>query len=217
VNSFLAARSRPLVYPITDRTRLAEPSQLHRLNSYIRHLVDAGVDLIQIRERDLSARKLLEVADVASGVAGGSAAVLINDRADLAAAAGVGVHLTTRSLEAGTVRKLFADMLIGVSTHNQREASAAEDGGADFIVFGPLFDTESKRQYGLPVGLKALEAVANRVNLPILGLGGITLENCARVIEAGAAGVAGISLFSESVDLTQSVRAIRNSSVAPHR
>jgi thiamine-phosphate pyrophosphorylase len=108
-------------------------------------------------------------------------------------------------------------MLIGVSTHNQREASAAEDGGADFIVFGPLFDTESKRQYGPPVGLKALEAVANRVNLPILGLGGITLENCARVIEAGAAGVAGISLFSESADLTQSVRAIRNSSVAPHR
>jgi thiamine-phosphate pyrophosphorylase len=204
------------VYPITDRTRLANPSRLQELNSYIRQLVDAGVDLIQIRERDLSARSILGVAGVAAGVAAGSAAILINDRADLAAAAGVGVHLTTRSLDAKIVRRLFADMLIGVSTHNLREASAAQDSGADFIVFGPLFETSSKRQYGPPIGLKALEEVAARVELPILGLGGITLENCARVIEAGAAGIAGISLFTESADLTASVLAIRNTPVARH-
>jgi thiamine-phosphate pyrophosphorylase len=197
------------VYPITDRTRLANPSRLQELNNHIRHLVDAGVDLIQIRERDLSARSILEVANVAADVAAGSAAVLINDRADLAAAAGVGVHLTTRSLDAKIVRRLFADMLIGVSTHNLREASAAQDAGADFIVFGPLFDTSSKRQYGPPVGLKTLEDVAAKVELPILGLGGISLENCARVIDAGAAGIAGISLFAESDDLAATVLAVR--------
>ena len=207
-------RSRPLVYAITDRSRLPNPSQPNSLTEFIRDLLLAGVDMIQIREKDLSARSLLAIADDARAqkLAIGSATtrILINDRADLAAASDAGVHLTTRSLECATIRPVFKNLLIGVSTHNEREVEAAEKGGADFVVFGPVFETESKRQYGSPAGLAALARAVSLTALPVIGLGGITLTNCAQVIGAGAAGIAGISMFTDSTDLRLTVAGIRN-------
>ena len=121
------------------------------------------------------------------------------------------MHLTTRSLAAQVVRRTFGpDLIIGVSTHNLDEALEAEKGGADFIVFGPVFDTASKRAYGTPVGLGALERVLSQVNLPVLGIGGVTAANFRSVISSGAAGIAGISMFVEAPDLSRLVREVKH-------
>jgi thiamine-phosphate pyrophosphorylase len=167
--------------------------------------------MVQIRERDLSARDLLSVTDaVAAAETGSNTIMLINDRADVAACAGAGVHLTTRSMTADVVRRAFGpSMPIGVSTHSLEEAKEAEQKGADFVVFGPVFETESKKIYGPPVGLVALGEVAARVSIPVLAIGGINLSNFREALDCGVSGIAGISLFAKAEDLSSLVRAIK--------
>ncbi|HEX5732675.1 MAG TPA: thiamine phosphate synthase [Blastocatellia bacterium] len=185
--------------------------KLSDLIDYIRRAVDAGIDMVQIRERDLAARDLLFVADAARAIAKErNTLILVNDRSDVAACAGAGVHLTTRSMKADVVRRAFGiSMPLGVSTHSLEEADEAEQRGADFIVFGPVFETESKKVYGSPVGLDALAAVTARVKIPVLAIGGINLGNFRETLDRGAAGVAGISLFAQAEDLTSVIRAIK--------
>lgn len=166
----------------------------------------AGVDMIQIRERDLSARDVCSII----GAASEHAAILVNDRADIAAANASGVHLTTHSMPVPVVRAAFgSEILIGASTHTIDEVEAAQAGGADFVVFGPVFETASKRAYGAPVGLDALQRAVARSSIPVLALGGVNLSNYRRAFDAGAAGVAGISMFTESTDLTALVAEIK--------
>ena len=191
-------RQTPLAYLITDRQTLP---QSHR-----------PVDMIQLRERDLAARTLLAIADaIAPQAKQAGAALLINDRADVAACAGAGVHLTTRSMKADAVRRAFGEgMLVGASTHNLNEARAAADEGADFIVFGPVFETESKKMYGPPVGLTALREAAEQLPIPVIALGGIKPDNFQDALRAGAAGVAAISMFVEADDLPALIRRIKS-------
>lgn len=179
----------------------------------VRAATNAHVSLIQLREKSLPARTLYELAVRSAEITRGTETrLLINDRADIARAAGAdGVHLTTRSIEASVIRHVFgADFLIGVSTHSLMEAQSARDGGADFAVFGPVFETPSKRAYGAPVGTKSLSDVAHFLKpFPIIALGGITLENTADVLSKGASGVAGISLFSDLQSLASITETIR--------
>lgn len=133
--------------------------------------------------------------------------LLVNDRPDIARAARAdGVHLTTRSLETQIVRRAFgSELLIGVSTHTLTEARAARDGDADLAVFGPVFETLSKKAYGPPIGLETLAEAAQALgDFPLLALGGITRETVASALDAGAAGIAGISIFSDAraIELT---------------
>jgi thiamine-phosphate pyrophosphorylase len=174
---------------------------------------------VQIREPDLPARDLLYVAEATAAIATNSdAVVLINDRADIAVSAGAGVHLTTKSLSAEVVRSAFGpNLIIGVSTHSLEEAKAAECGGADFIVFGPVFETPSKKQYGEPVGLEALRNVTIGVAIPVLALGGITLSNFRETLDAGAMGIAGISMFADAPDLHSVVAFIKATTLDPGR
>lgn len=130
--------------------------------------------------------------------------LLINDRADIAQSAGCdGVHLTTRSLRTGIVRAAFGpDFLIGVSAHSAEEARAAREEGADFAVFGPVFDTPSKRAYGPPLGLHKLEDAARLLSpFPLLAIGGITHKSAPQVLRAGAGGIAAIRLFNDADNL----------------
>lgn len=139
---------------------------------------------------------------------GSDTRLLVNDRADIARAAGAdGVHLTTRSLEARVVRRTFGeDFLIGVSAHSLAEASDARREGADFATFGPVFDTPSKRAYGQPTGLVALEEAAHALSpFPLLALGGITLDNARDTLRAGAHGLAAIRLFNDAHALQERV------------
>ena len=187
------------------------PQDLSILIEFVVRALDGGIDILQIREPDLSAREILSVTEAASHIAGSRGSrVLVNDRVDIAAAASAGVHLTTHSLPADVVRQsLGPDIQIGASTHSFAEAIAAERGGADFVVFGPVFETPSKRRYGEPVGIDALRTVAHGLSIPVLGLGGINVSNFHCVLDAGAAGVAGISLFAESGDLAGLVATIK--------
>jgi thiamine-phosphate pyrophosphorylase len=182
----------------------------------VRLAVAAEIDLIQIREKNLSASVLYELARAACAITSDSATkLLINDRADVAASAGAdGVHLTTRSLPTDVVRRAFgANFIIGVSTHSEGEVIAAQRDGADFAVFGPVFETNSKTQYGPPLGLKTLADVSSQVApFPILALGGVTESLTRTCLNAGARGVAGISMFQESQRLLEIADAIREAS-----
>ena len=207
--------SRPLLYLITDR-RVLPPKKnktdLAPLFDLVSRALEAGVDLVQVRERDLPAKQLAGLVESLVGLARGcNARVLVNDRADVAACCGAGVHLTTRSMAPDIVRKTFGpDLLIGVSTHSMEEAVAAEEGEADFIVFGPVFETASKKIYGPPVGLELLEKVSGRLCIPVLALGGIDMTNFRLPLERGAAGVAAISLFAAAEDLRSVVKHIKS-------
>lgn len=145
---------------------------------------------------------LYEVVVRAMSITRGSKTrLLVNDRADVARAAGAdGVHLTARSLPAAVVRDICGpEFLIGVSTHSLGEAQAARAGGADFVVFGPVFETESKRTFGPPQGLAKLREVTRELDdFPVLAIGGITLDNIPECLKAGASGIAGISMFNDA-------------------
>lgn len=198
---------RPLLYYITDRKALPGGDAL----PVIAAAIHAGIDLIQIRERDLPTRDLLAVVERAAASAVNTPTrILVNDRLDLAQLTGVGLHLPAHSFPVATVRdKAGRALLLGASTHNFDELRAAEQAGADFAVFGPVFPTSSKQVYGSPLGLERLAEAARSVRIPVLALGGITLENAAGCLRAGAAGLAAISLFQTSDDLAATIRRLR--------
>lgn len=207
----------PIIYLITSgaaaRTTNPSSDDFTRLLALIAAAVAARVELVQLREKNLTSRTLYELTLRAAAITRGSATrLLVNDRADIARTAGAdGVHLTTRSLKPHVVRHaLGSDFLIGVSTHSLAKARSARDGGADFATFGPVFDTPSKRDYGAPVGLAKLkEAARALVPFPLIALGGITRENAPDTLRAGASGVAAIRLFDDPQNLPAAVRAVR--------
>ncbi len=205
--------TKPILYLITagltSENSTPESKDFQNILELISAAVDARISLVQLREKHLSALRLFELANRAAQITRGSATrLLVNDRADIAAAAGAdGVHLTTRSLEPGIMRDCFGEnFLIGSSTHSLSEAVAARDGGADFVVFGPIFQTNSKGQYGAPIGVDALqEATKEMTAYPIVALGGISALNARECLGAGASGIAGIGLFSNPSTLQQTV------------
>jgi len=175
----------------------------------------AGCHLIQIREKDMSAKALAAFTRAAIECARPHGArVLVNDRLDVAMAAGAdGIHLRASSIPARKVRDVAAktglnDFLIGVSTHSVAEAKSAEEGGADFIVCGPVYDTPSKRALGSPLGLDFFAEILDALETPVLAIGGITLSNYREPLRRGAAGVAAIGLFADLENLDQTIRSI---------
>ena len=179
---------------ITDRKSLKPDELPQRILAAVR----AGVDIIQIREKDLSTRDLMELTQQAVEAATGTPTrIVVNDRLDVAMALGAaGVHLGTQSIPAEAARRIVPkDFLIGVSCHSPDEAEAAQAAGADYIVLGPVFETGSKLQYGPPLGLDKLREATAKVSIPVLALGGITVERAKPCLDAGASGIAGISIF----------------------
>ena len=155
-----------------------------------------GVEMIQIRAKQLSARALAELVRSAL-VNAAESKILVNTRADIALACGAhGVHLPAASMSPADVRRISpAGFLIGVSCHTIDELRAAEREGADFAVYGPLFPSVTKAL--TPIGLDAFREAASSVRFPVYALGGVTRENAGACIQAGAAGIAGISLFAQ--------------------
>ena len=198
----------------TTSATTVESAEFSALLSLVRSAVAARVRLVQLREKNLSARTLYELASRAASIARGSRTrVLVNDRADIARASGCdGVQMTTRSLDARVVRRAFGeDFLIGVSAHTLAELRGARDGGADFAVFGPVFDTPSKRAYGPPLGLERLREAAHALApFPLVAIGGINETNARDVIQAGAAGVAAIRFFADGQNLARKVHHIES-------
>jgi thiamine-phosphate pyrophosphorylase len=194
-----------LLYLITDRHLTGQ----RPLPEALAEALQGGIRAIQLREKDLSPRALLALAaDVRALTTASRAVMLINDRLDVVLAVGAdGVHLRTDSLPTRTVRRILGpEKLIGVSTHSIKEAWRAADEGADFVTFGPVFETPSKMRYGSPVGVGALAEVCRCAGVPVFALGGITCDRIAEVMDAGACGVAMISEIMSSRDVQSAAR-----------
>jgi thiamine-phosphate pyrophosphorylase len=159
-----------------------------------RRACQRGASMIQIRAKDLPARALAELLRAA--LVSATCPILVNTRADVALACGAqGVHLPARSIAPGTIRRIAPPgFLIGVSCHSITEVQAAENEGADFAVFGPIFLSPTKSV--TPVGLQELRQASAAARLPVYALGGVTRENETFCLQAGAAGIAGISFFT---------------------
>ena len=198
---------RPCVCLVTDRSRLppsTDPAApLPALGPLADRLVlagEAGVDLLQIREPDLSAGELIGlIRDVRSRLSGASR-IVVNERVDVALAAEAdGVHLKSDSMATVLVRRQVpAGFLVGRSVHTVDEARTAAAEGADYVVFGTVFPSGSKPRGHRTAGLEALAAVTAAVEIPVLAIGGISLNTVAAAAEAGAAGVAAIGLFFDA-------------------
>ncbi len=214
-------KAKPILCYVTDRRAitLREPADAGtELLGVIRRAVAAELDWIQIREKDLASRPLLELARAAVAAARNSAArILVNDRLDVALAArAAGVHLGEQSLPVEAVVRWLgghapAGFLVGASCHSLDAARAAERDGTDYILFGPVFATPSKSAYGPPQDLERLAEVCQRVRIPVLAIGGLTVENAPDCLHAGAAGIAAIRLFQEAADLAAVVTQLRSS------
>lgn len=171
----------------------------------------AGAAIVQVRERQLDDRQLLEfVTQVIGMVRPAGTLVLVNDRVDVALAAGAdGVHLKSDAPPAGDVRQIASpELVIGRSVHSAEEAAAA--GACDYLVFGTVFPSGSKPA-GHPVaGIEALKRVCESTTLPVFAIGGISVNRATAVAAAGAAGVAAIGLFSDANDISATVTALRS-------
>jgi thiamine-phosphate pyrophosphorylase len=187
------------LYLITDRNQTGD----QRLLDVVEGALKGGVKGVQLREKDLSSRELYELAyDMRKLTASYGAKLIINDRVDIALAVEAdGVHLGLNSMPVHRVRRLFGSkMLIGLSCHNQISAIMAQENGADFITFGPVYHTPSKAGYGKPVGVELLNTVTQLLSIPVFALGGIKNENIGEVTAAGAAGIALVSAIIASHD-----------------
>jgi thiamine-phosphate pyrophosphorylase len=203
---------------VTGRSRLGDDAAAEdRLVETVGLAARAGVHLVQVRERDLDARALVRlVARCVDAVRGTAARVLVNDRADVALAAGAhGVHLPGHGMPAARLRRhLPAGYLVGRSVHGADEAArAAAAGGLDYLVFGPVFETVSKPGER-PQGIDALREAASAVSLPVLAIGGITPERFAGVARAGAAGVAAIGAFAAAQSCESLQSLVRKAALA---
>jgi thiamine-phosphate pyrophosphorylase len=180
----------PRLYIVTDRSAAGDRT-LPQVIARALEGAPAGQVAVQLREKDLAPRPLLELARALRAVTrAAGAALYLNDRVDVALAAEAdGVHLGGGSLAVEAVREIAPALRIGVSTHACAEVAAAARAGADFVVFGPVFDTPSKRGLLAPTGLEAL-AAACRQPIPVLAIGGVDPESAAACATAGAAGAA---------------------------
>lgn len=190
---------------VTDRTQVGGRS----LPSLIQQAVSAGLPAVQLRERDLSMGELLPLArEIQSITTSHAVPLIVNDRVDLMMALNLdGVHLRSDSLPPVPVRRLIGPhRLMGVSTHSVEDVRCATQSGADYVVFGPIFETPSKRSFGPPLGLDLLADVCCRSSIPVLAIGGITCERTRDVRRAGAHGVAVIGALLTRDDIGEAVR-----------
>jgi thiamine-phosphate pyrophosphorylase len=216
----------PILCYVTDRRAFSKGHELdarEALLPKIQEAAAAGVDWIQVREKDLSGKECAALTSTAiervarrSTSKQGTTLILVNDRLDVALSQATGgVHLGENSLPVEKARKLAdsrirpQDFLIGASCHSVQAATAAAKGGANYIFFGPVFVTPSKAAYGAPQGLARLAEVCRAVSLPVVAIGGITLDNAAPCLAAGSSGIAAIRLFQDAQDLLSLVKKLR--------
>jgi len=194
-----AGGTRPVICLVSDGRRAATRDDEPYVR-FLRAAARAGVELIQVRERGLDDRRLLSLVRAAVDAAAGTPArVIVNDRADIALAAGAaGVHLRADSPPADRVRPIVPPgFLIGRSVHGEDEARRAAQSGADYLILGTIYPSASKPGETRWLGLNAVERVARTSPVPLLAIGGVTADKVGSVAAAGAAGFAAIGLFAD--------------------
>lgn len=218
----MTLKPRPCVYAVSSRKRLAPgartyAAELRAFTAWVGEIVDAQIDVLQIRELDLPARDLRDlVREVVRMAAGSATSIVVNDRADVAAvAAAAGVHLPARGLPAASVRRGAGDWLVGRSVHDADDAAPTE--AVDYVIYGTVFPSRSKADASYePAGLHGLAQAVRRWTCPVIAIGGITAERIHACLDQGAAGIAAIALFlpggvePESLGPAEAARAIRD-------
>ncbi len=201
----MPASSLPRLYLLTDRHNTSQ----RPLASVISQAVEAGVRMVQIREKDLETSDILDLTRTLMPVIKQyQGKVMLNDRIDLAIALDTdGVHLRSDSLPIPIARRMMgSDKLIGISTHSVEDVQKAEGEGADFVVLGPIYETPSKQMYGPPLGLHTLETACQMCRLPIFAIGGVQPRHAPNVMSAGAYGIAVISSILQATDIPSNTR-----------
>lgn len=181
------------------------------LEFVVEEALRGGVRAVQLRDKALSTKELYETAyELRRLTSRYGAKLLINERVDVALAVEAdGVHIGADSLPIYKVRRLLGERrLIGVSCHNQVQAITAQEMGADFITFGPVYYTASKAAYGDPVGVEKLDLVTGMLEIPVFALGGISLQNCAEVVSCGVRGIALISAVMAAPEPRDAAKAL---------
>jgi thiamine-phosphate pyrophosphorylase len=190
---------------ITDRHQ----TQGRSLSSVLQQAIEGGVPAIQLRERDLPTSELLSLAaTVQSNTTPHAIPLIVNDRVDLVMALNLnGVHLRANSLPVSAARRLVGThRFVGLSTHSVEEVQQANEDGADYVVFGPIFETPSKQPFGPPLGLDTLADACRRSAVPVFAIGGITRARVCDVRRAGAHGVAVIGAVLTRDDVAEATR-----------
>ena len=207
----------PILYLITSGKTTAKTTpnspEFSDILRLLESAVAANIPLVQLREKSLTARALYELTSKAAAITRDtSTRLLVNDRFDVALGAGAdGVQLTSQSMAADVVRSICGpEFLIGVSTHSLSEARMARERSANFVVYGPVFETESKKSYGAPQGLSKLQEVSSSLSgFPVIAIGGIQIDNVAACLRSGAQGVAAISMLNDMERLSSVVETIQ--------
>ncbi|MFH5831456.1 thiamine phosphate synthase [Halalkalibaculum sp. DA384] len=191
-------------YLITDRKKCAPRPLAEVVEKACRN----GIKAVQLREKDLSGRALFECAEKLREITSRwNAQLFVNDRADIALAVGAdGVHCRETSISPADIKELDSSLIIGTSVHSVESAVRAESCGADFLLFGPVFYTASKAEYGAPQGLDKLRHVSQIVSIPVYAVGGLTTGRAPGCLKAGAYGVAGISSIMGAKDVSAKVQ-----------
>jgi thiamine-phosphate pyrophosphorylase len=196
----------PALYAILDPEQIGRSSP----DSVLRQLIQGGAKLIQLRAKTMSSRDFIELAQKARDLTiRFDCKLIINDRIDIAlGSAADGVHLGQKDLPLEVGRKLLGDRLIGISTHSLEQAKEAEANGANYIGFGPIFETATKNTGYAARGLEMLARIRSAVDLPIVAIGGITEANIQDVWQAGADSAAMISDILKADEVAAKVSAI---------
>ncbi len=192
------------LYLITDRHVARKP-----LPEAVREAIAGGVRAVQLREKDLPVREQLSLAmELRKITREYGAKLFINDRVDVAMGVDAdGIHVGYSGINVASIRNVVGNkMLIGCSTHNRVEAIGAQSDGADFITYGPIYETPSKMKYGPPVGIDGLKSLSCDIRIPIFAIGGIKGGNMRYAFGYGASGVAMISAILGSDDIESSSR-----------
>jgi thiamine-phosphate pyrophosphorylase len=218
----------PILCYVTDRKGLTsgDNDQKQALLKRVVAAAAAGVDWIQMREKDLSGKELSSLTRDAVAQTKQinerrtkATRIVVNERFDVAYSGRAGgVHLGEHSLPVADVCKWLAakqnlaegnKFLVGVSCHSVQAAATAARNGADYIFFGPVFATPSKAQFGAPQGLQRLAEACSAVSIPVLAIGGVTLNNASDCFAAGSGGIAAMRLFQEAENLAALVTQLR--------
>ena len=226
---------KPIVCYVTDSQSLGLAEPRSHILAKIEAAVGAGVDWVQIREKEMLARELVAIARAAVGMTSREPStpgeadrprslVLVNDRLDVALAAdAAGLHLGRQSLPVHDVigwrrrGKTATDFMVGLSCHTIDEVRQAEDAGADYLFFGPIFDTPAKRRFGPPLGIAKLAAACHATRLRVIAIGGLTLENSTECLDAGGAGIAAIRMFQQVREPAELKRVVERLHALGHR
>jgi thiamine-phosphate pyrophosphorylase len=192
--TLLARTSIPRLYPILVPSRVGK-GNLSEVLDFATELAQGGATLIQLREKHASSRQVLRLARELRRVLPETVRLILNDRADLCVASGVnGVHVGQDDLPPEAARKIIgSERIVGVSTHNPEQVTAGDECSADYVAVGPVFSTTSKENPDPVIGLEGVKRARSLTQKPLVAIGGITLENCRAVIEAGADSVAVIT------------------------